>query len=140
MVGYEFLAGEHRRVVDHFIEDAVGVLAQDMTILQRNELEVKLRFYVETQMVPGLLAVTAVLLEASSDALQKDLPEWLERTSTVLPSEAAFLTEAGRMVDPFSYSLLAENLDLPPDQCLGVKMFEAQLLSMAPLVAKAGTS
>ena len=58
----------------------------------------------------------------------------------MLPSEAAFLTEAGRMVDPFSYSLLAENLDLPPDQCLGVQMFEVQLLSMAPLVAKAGTS
>ena len=91
-------------------------------------------------MVPSLLAVTAVLLDASPDALQKDLPEWLERTSTVLPSEAAFLTEAGRMVAPFSYPLLAQNLDLPPDQCLGVKMFEAQLLSMAPLVAKAGTS
>ena len=54
----------------------------------------------------------------------------------MLPSEAAFLTEAGRMVDPFCYSLLAENLDLPPDQCLGVKMFEAQLLSMALLVGK----
>ena len=76
MVGYEFLAGEHRRVVDHFIEDAVGVLAQDMPLLQRNELEVKLRFYVETQMAPSLLAVTAVLLKSSPDALQKDLPEW----------------------------------------------------------------
>ena len=36
MVGYEFLAGEHRGVVDHFIEDAVGVLAQDMTLIERN--------------------------------------------------------------------------------------------------------
>ena len=93
----------------------MSVLAQDMTLLQRNELEVKLRFYVETQMAPSLLAVTAVLLEASPDTLQKYLPEWLEWTSTVLPSEAAFLIEASRMVDPFSYSLLAENLDLPPD-------------------------
>ena len=140
MVADEFLAGEHRRVVDNFIEDAVGVLAQDMTLLERNELEVNLRFYVETQLVPGLLAVNALLLKASPEALQKDLPEWIERTSTVLPSEAAFLTEAGRMVDPFSYSLLAENLNLPPDQCLGVKMFQARLLSIAPLIAKAGTS
>ena len=53
---------------------------------------------------------------------------------------AAFLTEAGREVDPLSYSLLAENLGLSPDQCLGVKMFHAHLLSMAPLVAKAGPS
>ena len=58
----------------------------------------------------------------------------------MLPSEAAFLTEVGKMVDPFFYSLLAENLDLPPDQCLGVQMFQAQLLSMAPLAAKAGSS
>ncbi len=140
MVGYECLAGEHRRVVDHFIEDAVAVLARGMTLLQRNELEVNLRFFVETQLVPGLLAVNALLLKASPQALQKDLPEWIERTSTVLPSEAAFLTEAGRMVDPFFYSLLAENLDLPPDQCLGVQMFQVQLLSMAPLVGKTGTS
>ena len=66
MVGEEFLAGEHSMVVDNFIEDAVSVLAQDLTLLERNELEVKLRFYVETQLVPGLLAVNALLLEVSS--------------------------------------------------------------------------
>ena len=140
MVGEEFLAGEHSMVVDNFIEDAVSVLAQDLTLLERNELEVKLRFYVETQLVPGLLAVNALLLEVSSEALENDLPEWIERTSTVLPSEAAFLTEADRMVDPNSYALLSENLALPPDQCMGVKMFQAHLLSMAAMVGKAGTS
>lgn len=45
---------------------------------ERNELEVNLRFYVETQLVPGLLAVNALLLQASSDALKHDLPKWLE--------------------------------------------------------------
>ena len=136
MASYKFLAGEHRRVVDNFIEDAVAVLARGMTLFQRNELEVNLRFFVETQMVPGLLAVNALLLKASPEELAKDLPDWIEQTSTVLPSEAAFLTEVGKMVDPFFYSLLAENLDLPPDQCLGVQTFQAQLLSMAPLVGK----
>ena len=70
-------------------------------------------------MVPSLLAVIALLLEASPDALQKDLPEWLERTSTVLPSEAAFLTEAGRMVDPFCYSLLSREPGLAAGPMLG---------------------
>ena len=99
------LAGEHRMVVDRFIEDAAGVLSEGLGIVERNELEVNLRFYVETQLVPGLLAVNALLLEASSEALERDLPEWIERASTVLPAEAAFLTAAGRGVDSLSYSL-----------------------------------
>ena len=63
MASYKFLAGEHQRVVGNFIEDAVAVLARGMTLLQRNELEVNLRFFVEAQMVPGLLAVNALLLK-----------------------------------------------------------------------------
>ena len=58
--------------------------------------------------MPSLLAVNALLLGSSSGALEKDLPEWIERVSTLLPAEAAFLTEAGRGVDPLSYSLLSE--------------------------------
>ena len=140
MVGNEFLAGEHRRVVDGFIAAAAGVLSEGLGVVERNGLEINLRFYVETQLAPGLLAVNALLPGASPGALERDLPEWIERAATVLPAEAAFLTEAGREVDPLSCSLLAENLGLSPDQCLGVKMFHAHLLSMAPLVAKAGPS
>ncbi len=114
MVGEEFLAGEHRRVVGRFIEDTADVLAEDLSVAERNEFEVNLRFYAETQLVPGLLAVHALLLGASPEALERDLPEWVERASTVLPAEAAFLTEAGRGVDPLSYSLLSENLGLSP--------------------------
>ena len=75
------LAGEHRMVVDRFIEDAAGVLSEGLGIVERNELEVNLRFYVETQLVPGLLTVNALLLEASSEALERDLPEWIERAA-----------------------------------------------------------
>ena len=136
MTGDEFLIGEHRRVVDRFIADAAGVLSEGLRLAERNELEINLRFYVETQLVPGLLAVNALLLGASSESLERYLPEWIERASTVLPSEAEFLTEAGREVDPLSYSLLEENLGLSPDQCLGVMTFQAHLLSMASLVSR----
>ena len=136
MTGDEFLICEHRRVVDRFIEDAAGVLSEGLRLAERNELEINLRFYVETQLVPGLLAVNALLLGASSESLERDLPEWIERASTVLPSEAEFLTEAGREVDLLSYTLLEENLGLSPDQCLGVMTFQAHLLSMAPLVSR----
>ena len=132
----EFLVNEHRRVVDNFIEDATNVLSGGLSVAERNELGVKLRFYVETQLVPGILAVNALHLEASAEMLNRNIPELIERASTVLPAEAAFLTEAGKMVDPRSYALLAENLDLLPDQCFGVEVFHDHLLSMAPLVAK----
>ena len=49
-------------------------------------------------------------------------------------------TEVGKMVEPCSYALLAENLDLPPGQSMGVKMFQGHLLSMATLVARARAS
>ena len=95
-----------------------------------------LRFYIETQLVPGLLAVHAVLLGASLDDLNTDLPVWIKRASSVLPAEAAFITEIGRAVDPVSYSLLSENLGISDDQCLGVKTFHYHLSSLAPLVQK----
>ena len=136
MVGEGFLAGEHRRVVDRFIEDAADVLAEGLSVAERNELEVNIRFYVETQLVPGLLAVNALLLGVSPETMERDLPEWIERASTVLPAEAAFLTEAGRGVDPLSYSLLSENLGLSQYRCLGVEVFRAHLQGMAPYLAK----
>ena len=136
MVGEGFLAGEHRRVVDRFIEDAADVLPEDLSVAERNDLEVNLRFYVETQLVTGIFAVNALLLGASPEALERDLPEWIERASTVLPAEAAFLTEAGQGVDPLSYSLLPGNLEPSQDQCLGVEVFQSHLQGMAPLLAK----
>ena len=82
----EFLAGERRRVVDGFIAAAAGVLSEGLGVVERNGLEINLRFYVETQLAPGLLAVNALLLGASPGALERDLPEWIERASTVLPA------------------------------------------------------
>ena len=117
MAGGEFLAGERRRVVDRFIEDAAAVLTEGWSVAERNQLGVNLRFCVETQLVPGLLAVNALLPGASPEALQRDLPEWIEHTATALPVEAAFLTGVGREAAPLSYALLAENLGLSPDQC-----------------------
>ena len=140
MAGGEFLAGERRRVVDRFIEDAAAVLTEGWSVAERNQLGVNLRFCVETQLAPGLLAVNALLLGASPEALRRDLPEWIEHTSTALPVEAAFLAGVGREVDPLSYALLAENLGLSPDRCLGVEVFHAHLLGMAPLAAKASPS
>ena len=53
MTGDEFLIGEHRRVVDRFIEDAAGMLSEGLSLAERNELEINLRFYVETSWCPA---------------------------------------------------------------------------------------
>ena len=50
-----------------------------------------------------------------------------------------FLTEADKRVDPGSYALLGENLGLSPDQCMGVQMFHAHLLSVIPVVGELPT-
>ena len=87
MADDEFPAFERRRVVDGFIASAAGVLSEGLGVVERNGLEINLRFYVETQLAPGLLAVNALLLDASPGALERDLPEWIERASTVLPAD-----------------------------------------------------
>ena len=99
--------------MDTFIEDAADALAQSLTFPGRNELEVNLRFHIETQLVPDILAVSALLLQTGADSPYRVFPEWTELIATVLPSEAAVLTEAGKGVDSGTHAMLAENLDLP---------------------------
>ena len=105
MEGKEFLASRHRAVVTEFIEAVVEEWAGDMGDLERNILGVALRQEIETMLVPGLLAVDALLLGANAKTLGW-LPEWLDRVSTALPGDAEFLTEMGRVLDPPGYDLL----------------------------------
>ena len=135
-----FLAAEHRRNVAEFIEVVVSIVPSTLGIEERNELEAKVRFQVENGLVPGLLAVVAFLLEASPQDLNRDLPRWIERVSTVLPVDAEALTEAGRQVDPVGYALLSETMGLAQDQSLAVDMFHSHLLSLAPCVSRAMSS
>ena len=126
----DFLAAEHRRNVDGFIDAVVSIVPCDLGIEGQNELGVKLRFHVENRLVPGLLAVVTSLLEAGPEALETGLPSWIEQVSTALPSDAETLTEAGRQLDPDGYALLEENLGLSPARCLAVEMFHSHFLSL----------
>ena len=44
-----------------------------------NTLGIAVRFHTESVLVPGLLAVTALLLKAGPEALIRELPQWIER-------------------------------------------------------------
>ena len=126
----EILACHHRRVMDEFIE---GVLSRlDLTDLERNVLGVAVRAELEERLVPGLTAVLALLLEADPHALNQDLPDWLERVSSVLPGEVGFVSEMGRCLDPTGYDLFSENLGLRPGESEVRRAFEAYLWEMAP--------
>ena len=48
-------------MVDRFIDDATEVRVENLSGGGRNELEVNFRFCMETHLVPGLLAVLALL-------------------------------------------------------------------------------
>ena len=136
MEQWELLARHHRRVVNEFIEALLDEM--DLGDLERNVLGVTLRAEVEAQLVPGLLAVHALLLEVDALVLSEDLPEWLYRVSSVVPAEARFLAEMGRRVDPAEYELLGENLGLLPGESEALRAFEAHLWEMAPLVNSPG--
>ena len=131
-----FLAGEHRKLIDGLVEAVLSQLPAEAGIEEWNALGIAVRFHAESVLVPGLLAVTALLLRAGPEALNRELPQWIERTSSVLPGEADLLTEAGRRVDPAGYAMLEESLGLARSQCLAVEMFHAFLLGLVPGMPK----
>ena len=129
---WELLARHHRRVVDEFIESVLGQM--DLGDLEHNVLGVALRRAVETELVPGLVAVQAVFQAADAETLGNGLPVWLDRVSSVIPADSEFLTEMGRRLDPAGYDLLEQNLAALPGQSGVRRAFEAHLWEMAPLV------
>ena len=131
-----FLAAQHRALVNEFIDAVVSAVPVDLAIEGRNALGLSVRGHVENGLVPGVIAAVALLLGAPHGALERDLPQWIERVSTLMPEEAAFLTEAGRRVSPAEYELLAENVGLSQGQCLAVEVYRSCLLAMAPCVPR----
>ena len=130
----EYLARQHRRVVDEFIESVLDEWTCDMGDLERNVLGVVLRQEIETRLVPGLLAVDALLLGADAETLGR-IPEWLDRVQVPLPAEAEFFTEMVRLLDPVRSSLLEENLALRPGESVPSRVFSDCLWEMAPLAS-----
>ena len=130
----DYLARQHRRVVDEFICAVVEEWAGDMGQVERNVLGVALRGEIETRLVPELLAVHALLLGADAEILGS-IPEWLDRVQTQLPGDAEFLIEMGRRVDPGGFQVLEENLFLLPGQSETAQAFTDFLWEMAPLAS-----
>ena len=130
----EFLASRHRAVVDEFIEAVLEEWTCDMGDLERNVLGVALRHEIETRLAPELLALHALLLGVDSATLAR-VPKWLDRVQTQLPSDAGFLTEMGRRVDPGGFQILEENQFLLPGQSETAQAFTDFLWEMAPLAS-----
>ena len=134
----EILALHHCRVVDDFIEGVLGQL--DLGDLGRNVLGVVLRREVETELVPGIVAIQAVFHAADAATLARDLPRWLDRVSSVMPAESEFFTELGRQLDPAGHDLLTEGLGIRPGESEVQRAFEAHLWEMAPCVSMSAGS
>ena len=102
--------------------------------MERNVLGVALRGEIETRLVPGLLALHALLLGADADILGS-IPEWLDYVQTPMPADAGFLTEMVRLLDPVGSSLVEENLALRPGEAVPSRGFTDYLWEMAPLAS-----
>ena len=129
-----FLASAHRRVVDDFIQAVLDEWACDMGDVERNIVGVALRQEVETRLAPELLALHALLLGADAEMLGK-LPEWLDLVQNPMASDAEFLTEMRRRVDPVGSSLVEENAVLLPGESAASRAFTDCLWEMAPLAS-----
>ena len=129
-----FLASAHRRVVDDFIQAVLDEWACDMGDVDRNIVGVALRQEVETRLAPELMALHALLLGADSDALGR-LPGWLDLVQNPMASDAEFLTEMGRWLDPVGSSLVEENAVLSPGESETAQAFTDFLWEMAPLAS-----
>ena len=103
--------------------------------MERNLLGVALRPEVETRLVPWLLTVDALLLEADAGTLRR-LPEWLEIVQTPLPADAEFLSEMAGRLDPVGYEVLSENSRPSPSESLSAQVFRGYLWEMAPCVPR----
>ena len=134
METWDFLARHHRRVVTEFIEVVLDEWACDMGDLERNIVGVALRQEVETRLVPGLLAVHALLLGADAENLAR-LPAWLDRVQTPMPSDAEFFTVMGQRLDPYGSALLEENSGLLSVESEASRAFTGYLWEMAPLAS-----
>ena len=107
--GWARLACHHRRVVTEFIEAVLDEWAGDLADVERNLPGVALRPEVETRLVPGLLTVDALLLEADVGALTRSLSEM-----------------AGRL-DPVGYEVLSENSGWSLGESLSAQVFRGHL-------------
>ena len=116
--------------MDEFIEVPLYDLTGDMADVERNVLGVALRQEVETRLASELLAIHALLLGADGETLAQ-LREWLEVTSVSLPSDARFLNEKGRRLDPVAYEVLEENQALLPGASAASRTYTDCLWSVA---------
>ena len=91
--------------------------AGDLAEVERNLLGVALRPEVETRLVPWLLTVDALLLEADAETLRR-LLEGLELVQTPLLADAEFLSEMAGSLDPVGYEVLSENSGPSPGESL----------------------
>lgn len=138
MESSEILALHHRHTVDGFIESVLDQI--NLTDLERNVVGVMLRREVQEELVPGIIAVQALFHAADAEMLGRELPEWLEQVSTAMPSEADFLVEMGRRLDPSGCSLLDESLGIRPGESEVGRAFEVHLWEMAPRVPRGAGS
>lgn len=128
----EILAHHHRQVVGDFIESVLDRM--DLTNLERNVVGVMLRREVQEELVPGLVAVQALLHAADAETLGKELPEWLEQVSSVMSAEAEFLEVMGRQLDPVGCGSLDEDVGIRPGESEVRRSFDAHLWELAPSV------
>ena len=108
-----------QKVIEEFLVLAGDPAAAGQVHSEQVRSELFLRSMVENELVPRLLAFSCLLLGAEVSIIHQEILELLRGMSTALPSEAEFLTMMSRRVDPETYAVYSENLELTQEMSWG---------------------
>ena len=94
------------------------------------EFEWRVRFWLENQFVPHVLAVACGVLDFDASLINQKMPELIRSSVSTLPKDAEFLSGIGKNVDPELWEVLTDNIGLGPDSEPAVAAFNDALDSI----------
>lgn len=89
------------------------------------EFELRVRFWLENQLVPAVMAVACGVYDFDASVLNQKMPELISSFVSGLP-EAEFLTRISKLIDPERWAVISTNLGTS-SQPLAVQAFNDAL-------------
>ena len=133
-----YLARRLEEIIRDCVAGVTGPAASSASREVQQELEWRVRFWLQTQLVPVVMAVTSGLFGirpdnaklANSNVIKEVIPQLLNQLGDApLAVDAQFLESVSRDLDPEKYAVLSENLG-PGLKRLSVESFSLTLASI----------
>ena len=105
--------------IAQYIKDVTGHGKMSRSHQDQIEFEERVRFWLENQLVPHVLAVACGVFDFDTSVINQKMPELIRGSVTTLPKDAEFVNRMSKDIDPERWKLLEDNLagsDSPVDR------------------------